>query len=349
MKFSLLHLPTFYADVHGSDAQFYQYILEQSDRAEQHGFHSVWFAEHHFHTYGGHIPSVPILATAVAMRTTRVRLGSGICLIPLQDPIRVAEQFAMLDCLSAGRLEFGIGRGFQKSEYDNFGRDMGDSRELFEEAYTLIKKAWTEDNFSFEGKFRQVRDITVVPKPIQKLPPFYVACIFTEESFAWAGTQGHNLMTVPYAAPTTKFINGRIATYRDARRVAGHPGSGEILGVYHFYCAEAAEQAITDTRDPLMRYVQSVIDSNTEAAYSNQYQAYKSLSEAFRGVTYETLYPQKVIIGDPAQCAARIAEIQQLGVTNISLLVDFGGLGQAKILASMDRFAREVMPRVANQ
>lgn len=346
MKFSLIHLPTFYPEVHHSDAQFYQYILEQSDRAELHGFHSVWFAEHHFHTYGGHIPSVPILATAVAMRTKRVRLGSGICLIPLQDPIRVAEQFAMLDCLSGGRLEFGIGRGFQKSEYDAFERDMGDSRRLFEEAHALIKKAWTEDHFSFEGKFRQVRNITVIPKPVQKLPPFYVACIFTEESFAWTGAQGHNLMTVPYAAPTPKFINGRIATYQDARRAAGFTTPGEILGVYHFYCAETREQAIADTRGPMMRYVQSVIDSNEEAAYSNQYQAYKSLSEAFRGVTYETLYPHKVVIGDPAQCAARIAEIRALGITNISLLADFGGIGQQKILGSMDRFAREVMPRV---
>ncbi len=181
---------------------------------------------------------------------------------------------------------------------------MGDSRLLFEEAHALIKKAWTEDHFSFEGKFRQVRNITVIPKPVQKLPPFYVACIFTEESFAWAGAQGHNLMTVPYAAPTAKFINGRIATYQDARRAAGFTTPGEILGVYHFYCAQTSEQAIADTRGPMMRYVQSVIDSNEEAAYSNQYQAYKSLSEAFRGVTYETLYPHKVVIGDPAQCAA---------------------------------------------
>jgi natural product biosynthesis luciferase-like monooxygenase protein len=346
MKFSLLHLPTFYPEVHHSDAQFYQNILEQCDRAEQLGFHSVWFAEHHFHPYGGHVSSVPVLATAVAMRTKRIRLGSGICLIPLQDPIRVAEQFAMLDCLSGGRLEFGIGRGFQRSEYDAFECDMGDSRALFEEAHALIKKAWTEDHFSFDGKFRQVRNLTVIPKPVQKLPPIYVACIFTEESFTWAGTQGYNLMTVPYAAPTPNFINGRIATYQDARHAAGFNTPGEILGVYHFYCAENPEQAIADTRGPLLRYVQSVIDSNAEVAYSNQYQSYSSLSEAFRGLTYETLYPHKVIIGDPAQCAARIQEIRALGITNVSLLVDFGGIGQAKILASMDRFEREVLPRV---
>lgn len=346
MKFSLLHLPTFYPDVHHDDARFYRYMLEQSDRAEQLGFHSVWFAEHHFHPYGGHIPSVPVLATAVAMRTQRVRLGSGICLIPLQDPIRVAEQFAMLDCLSGGRLEFGVGRGFQRSEYDAFERDMADSRALFEEAYEIIIKAWTEDNFSYQGRFRQLKNLTVLPKPVQKLPPTYAACIFTEESFTWAGSQGLNLMTVPYASPTPKFINGRIDLYREARRAAGHSTPGEILGVYHFYCAETNEQAIADTRGPLARYVQTVVDSNEESAYSDQYKMYKSFSDAFRGVSFETLYPHKVIIGDPAQCAARIAEIRAMGITNIGLLVDFGGIGQDKLLASMDRFAREVMPRV---
>ena len=345
MRFSILHLPTYYPEYHGSEAQFYQAILAECDRAETHGFHSAWFAEHHFHAYGGHIPSVPVLASAVAQRTKKLRLGSGICLIPLQDPIRVAEQFAMLDCLSGGRLEFGIGRGFQKMEYDAFERGMDDSRVLFEEAHDIIMKAWTENNFSYAGKFRQVKNLTVIPKPVQKLPPIYVACIFTEESFAWTGTQGYNLMTVPYAAPDPKFIIGRIAHYRAARAVAKHPGQGEVMAVYHFYCGETAEQAIADTREPMLRYVQAVIASNKEAAYSEQYKMYAALPQAFAGFTYETLYPQRVIFGDPAQCAARIEEIAAMGVTNVSLLVDFGGLPHAKIMASMDRFAEAVMPR----
>lgn len=345
MRFSLLHLPTYYQNCHGSEAQFYQAMLEQCDRAERHRFHSAWFAEHHFHDYGGHIPSVPVLASAVAQRTQHLRLGSGICLIPLQDPVRVAEQYAMLDCLSNGRLEFGIGRGFQKSEYDAFERRMDDSRVLFEEAHDIIIKAWTENNFSYDGKFRQIKNLTVIPKPVQKLPPIYVACIFTEESFAWAGSQGYNLMTVPYAAPNPNFIIGRINHFRAARTAAGHTGNGEVLGVYHFYCAETNEQAVADTREPMMRYVQAVVSSNKEAAYSDQYKMYKSLPEAFAGFTYEALYPQRVVFGDPDQVAARISEIIAMGITNIGFVVDFGGLPQAKILASMDRFAKEVMPR----
>jgi natural product biosynthesis luciferase-like monooxygenase protein len=345
MKFSLLHLPTYFPEVHGSEAQFYQSILAQCDRAETHGFHSVWFAEHHFHNYGGHIPSVPVLASAVAQRTKNIRLGSGICLIPLQDPIRVAEQYAMLDCLSGGRLEFGIGRGFQKMEYDAFERDMGDSRALFEEAHDIIMKAWTCKEFSHDGKFRKLKHIEVTPKPVQKLPPVYVACIFTEESFEWTGKMGYNLMTVPYASPDPKFIIGRINHFRAARETAGHAGAGEVLGVYHFYCGETNEQAEAETRGPMMRYIQAVVESNKEAAYSGEYKMYKALPQAFAGTTYESLYPNRVIFGDPDQCANRIREITAMGVTNISLLIDFGGIELAKMMASLDRFARHVMPR----
>jgi len=141
MRFSLFHLPSFFPQFHTSEAQFYQDMLAETDRADALGFHSVWLAEHHFHNYGGHLPSVPVLGSAIAQRTKQIRIGSGICLVPLQDPVRVAEEYAMLDCLSGGRLEFGIGRGFQKMEYDAFERNMGDSRALFEEAHDIIMKA----------------------------------------------------------------------------------------------------------------------------------------------------------------------------------------------------------------
>ena len=153
MKISLFHLPSFFPEVHKSDAQFYQDMLAETDIAESLGFHSVWFAEHHFYNYGGHLPSVPVIGAAVAQRTKNIRIGSGIALLPLQDPIRIAEEYAMLDCLSGGRLEFGIGRGFQKGEYDAFERDMGDSRALFEEAHDIIINAWTSEKHSFNGSF----------------------------------------------------------------------------------------------------------------------------------------------------------------------------------------------------
>ncbi len=346
MKFSLFHLPSFFPQFHHSEEQFYQDMLTETDKADAYGFHSAWFAEHHFHPYGGHIPSVPVLGAAVAQRTKNIRIGSGIALLPLQDPIRLAEEYAMLDCLSRGRLEFGIGRGFQKMEYDAFERNMGDSRTLFEESHDIILNAWTKERFSYVGKFRTVHNLQVLPKPIQKLPPIYVACIFTAESFQWTGKMGYNLMVVPYAA-SAEFITSQINLFRETRIAHGHPAAAEVLGVYHFYCGETPEKAREEPREAMLRYVSAVVDANQESAYSDQYQVYQGLKQAFQGMDYEGyLYPNRIIFGDPDQCVERLKQIQSMGITNVSLLINFGGLDHSKVMASFDRFAKHVIPRV---
>ena len=346
MKFSLFHLPSFFPQFHHSEEQFYQDMLTETDKADAYGFHSAWFAEHHFHPYGGHIPSVPVLGAAVAQRTKNIRIGSGIALLPLQDPIRLAEEYAMLDCLSRGRLEFGIGRGFQKMEYDAFERNMGDSRTLFEESHDIILNAWTKERFSYVGKFRTVHNLQVLPKPIQKLPPIYVACIFTAESFQWTGKMGYNLMVVPYAA-SAEFITSQINLFRETRIAHGHPAAAEVLGVYHFYCGETPEKAREEPREAMLRYVSAVVDANQESAYSDQYKVYQGLKQAFQGMDYEGyLYPNRIIFGDPDQCVERLKQIQSMGITNVSLLINFGGLDHNKVMVSLDRFAKHVIPRV---
>jgi natural product biosynthesis luciferase-like monooxygenase protein len=346
MKFSLFHLPTFFPQFHASEARFYQEMLEETDRAETLGFHSVWFAEHHFYNYGGHIPSVPVLGAAVAQRTQRLRIGSGITLLPLQDPIRVAEEFALLDCLSGGRLEFGIGRGFQKVEYDAFERNMGDSRVLFEEAHDIIMKAWTQERFSHEGKFRRVHNLQVIPKPVQKPPPVYVAAIFTPDSFEWTGRMGYNVMVVPYAVAQPETLAGNLKLLRDTRLAHGHATEPDVLAVYHFYCGETTEKAKEEARDAMMRYIDAAAEPNQELAYSAQYAGYEKLREGFKRMDYDKyLYPHRVIFGDPDQCAERIRQIRANGMTNVGLLANFGGLEHAKVMASLDRFAKYVMPR----
>jgi alkanesulfonate monooxygenase SsuD/methylene tetrahydromethanopterin reductase-like flavin-dependent oxidoreductase (luciferase family) len=145
MKLSLFYLPTYVPHLNGSVAQFYKDILEEIEFADQNGLDAVWFAEHHFFGYGGMIPSVPVLAATAAQRTRRIRIGSGVALIVLNDPLRVAEEFAMLNNLSGGRLDFGIGRAFQRVEYDAFGVPMDESRARFNEALEIILKAWSNE------------------------------------------------------------------------------------------------------------------------------------------------------------------------------------------------------------
>jgi alkanesulfonate monooxygenase SsuD/methylene tetrahydromethanopterin reductase-like flavin-dependent oxidoreductase (luciferase family) len=182
---------------------------------------------------------------------------------------------------------------------------------------------------------------------VQKLPPVYVAAIFTPDSFEWTGRMGYNLMIVPYAVAKPEILAGNLKLFRDTRTTHGHTAEPEVLAVYHFYCGETNEKAKEEAREPMMRYLRSAAEPNQEAAYSAQYAGYEKLSEGFKRMDYDTyLYPHRLIVGDPDQCAERIAQVHATGVTNVGLIANFGGLEHAKVLASLDRFAKHVMPRV---
>jgi natural product biosynthesis luciferase-like monooxygenase protein len=347
MKFSLFYLTTYFPEVHGSERGLYAQILEQIDEGERIGLHSVWLAEHHFFDYGGHVPSIPVLGATIAARTTKMKIASGIAMIGLQDPIRVAEQFAMLDQLSGGRVIFGIGRGFQKCEFDAFQRNLDDSRIAFEEAHEVIRRAWTEERFSFDGKFTRVKNLRVIPKPLQKpMPPIYVACTFTPQSFHWTGAQGHNLMVVPYAAPDLAIVKQNVDLYRSALAGSGRSTGGDVICASHMYCAASAEKGKEEPRAPLMRYLARFSESTRDAQHSEAYAGYDGLSEALTKFDYDTfLYPNRVIFGDPDQCVERVRALEAMGVTHVGLVIDFGGLAREQILRSLERFRQYVIPK----
>jgi len=153
------------------------------------------------------------------------------------------------------------------------------------------------------------------------------------------------VMTVPYAAANPEFLVGKINLFNDNRKAHGYKAAAEVLGVYHFYCGETPEKAKEEPRDAVMRYVGAAAAANQEAAYSDQYTIYQGLKNAFQAMDYDYLYPSRVIFGDPDQCIERIKQVLAVGVTNVSLLVNFGGLDHGKIMASLDRFAKYVLPK----
>jgi len=136
MKFGLLYIPDYYPDRYKSASHYYGEMMEQIQHAEELGFDGVFFAEHYVGGYA--FPSPPVFAAAVAQRTKRIRLGTGVTLLPLSNPIRTAEEYAMLDVLSEGRLDFGIGRGVLKAEYELFDIDEAESQGRFREALEVI-------------------------------------------------------------------------------------------------------------------------------------------------------------------------------------------------------------------
>jgi alkanesulfonate monooxygenase SsuD/methylene tetrahydromethanopterin reductase-like flavin-dependent oxidoreductase (luciferase family) len=185
----------------------YEETIEQIVYAEALGFDAAWLAELHFNPLFSVMPAPLLLAAALAQRTTRIRLGTAVLLLPLQHPLRTAEEAAVVDLLSQGRLELGVGRGMITIHFQGFNVPREESRARFEEALTLINQAWTQETCSFDGKLFQVPPTAVVPKPWQKPhPPLRIAAN-SPETAVFAGEQGYSVFWRPRSTRGQNSLN----------------------------------------------------------------------------------------------------------------------------------------------
>lgn len=328
-------------------ARFYRDFMEECVRAEALGFHSAWVSEHHFSDYGGICPSPQVYLAAVAQRTRRLRLGTGVVLLPFHRALTVAEEFAMLDVLSGGRVDLGVGRGWLPHEFAHFGVSMDETRGRLEEGVAVILKAWTEERFTYEGRFTRVRDIEVLPKPVQAPhPPLWIAGLRTPDTFDWIGRHGYHLQAVPYVLPSGALLEENIARYRRALAEHGHHGR-EIALLYHLYVAETADAARRDAEEALLRYLTQIRALAAGLSWtSTEYAQYERAKEHRAALSYERLVDDRVIVfGTPDQCIETIRWAQKTyGMTYFMGLVNYGGLEHDRVVRSLDLFARHVMP-----
>src|SRR5579884_3702077 len=148
MRFDMNMLPMYFPDIHPPFDRYFEDILDEVALAEDLGFECFWFTEHHFYLYGGPIPNPAVFLSAAAARTSKIKLGTAISIVPLRHPLQTAEDYAMMDAISGGRLEFGVGRGNTPLDYTLYGVDQSDTRSRFEEAMEVIEKAWTQERFT---------------------------------------------------------------------------------------------------------------------------------------------------------------------------------------------------------
>ena len=184
MKFGIFTIVPWHEDFTPADAL--NQALEQVEFADKMGIDEVWLGEHRFSRHGL-LSGIFSFLGAVAARTKRIRIGTAVVVLPLHNPILVAEETAMLDVISGGRFNFGIGAGYQRQEFDGIGVDINESRERFTEAVDVIIKAWTEERLTYHGKFTNVDDLLVLPKPLQKpYPPLFQAVSTSPASVEFA-------------------------------------------------------------------------------------------------------------------------------------------------------------------
>jgi alkanesulfonate monooxygenase SsuD/methylene tetrahydromethanopterin reductase-like flavin-dependent oxidoreductase (luciferase family) len=336
-----------------SNADFYAELLDQVGYAEELGFDSVWFAEHHFHEKYGVCPSPPVLMAAAAQRTRRIRLGSGVTLLPFHNPLRVAEDYAMVDLLSQGRLDFGAGRAFLRHEFVGFQISVEESRERFDEALDIILKAWTGERFSYEGKYYRVRDTALSIVPVQRPhPPVWIAAV-SPETPVLAARKGFPVLLVSagFKAADSKMgrtLGATLQAFGEAYVTAGHgEARPELPIVYYTHVGKSRAQIREDTEKHITRYFRTVpIPPPPEGEPLTELtRKYEELRKWNQTVTYDQLLEQNVILfGDPVRCREKIQVMQEAGITSLLCFMNFGGLVHEKVRESMRLFAEEVMP-----
>jgi alkanesulfonate monooxygenase SsuD/methylene tetrahydromethanopterin reductase-like flavin-dependent oxidoreductase (luciferase family) len=332
-----------------SPVQRYRDTLDQAIHAEALGFESVWPVEQHFNADLSILPSPLLMLAALAERTRTLRLGIAIVLLPLSHPVRVAEEIATLDVLSNGRVEFGIGRGSIPTHFAGFGVAQTESRDRFLESLEVILQAWTQDRVSFHGRFFQVDNVSVVPKPVQQPhPPIRVAAN-SADTFALMGQMGYPIFAASQVNPFHR-IREFLPLYHQARKVAGHPTStaADVTVLMPLYVGDSPAE-IRRVLEPSIRHwlqTASLLYSSPHAETGPEAGRLKELSQRARRMTYEQVCEVMAVFDTPEACVERLRRFQQeFGMGQVICWFNPGGLvPHDQVMRSMERFAAKVMP-----
>src|ERR1051325_5565445 len=239
---------------------YFDECLRMVSQADEMGFHHVRIVEHYFHRYGGYSPNPIVFLSAAAQRSRRLKLITGAVLPAFNHPLKLAGEIGMLDGISKGRLEVGFARAFLPHEFGRFGVALDESRARFQEGIEVVRDLLEKEQVSHKGRFHSFPPTTSLPRPTQKpRPPFWIAALATEESFVYAGQQGHSIMAIPLLGAKMRPL---IQTYREAWRAAGHAGPGRVMLAYHMFCCEDAEKARNLARDPVNHYLRSLVEAD---------------------------------------------------------------------------------------
>ena len=345
MEFGLFFLMQ--RDERWSEQAVYEGDLAQMLAAEALGYESAWIAEHHFNDYGL-CPAPQVLAAFMAARTSTIRLGMGVSLLPLHHPIDLAEQLAVLDVVSGGRLDVGIGRGGTLQDYQTFRSERTEARLRIEEGIALMQQCWTGAPFDFNGQFHSAERLHVRPRPLQRPhPPLFVAAN-SEDSVLSAARLG--LPTLSSFFVPVPELQRRRQLYRDTARAAGRT-EAEIAalerrcgGMRVVHVAPDREDALRTTEPAFMSYQRKMAALRSDATGGNVPNSFDRSLLRLRAFQ-EYLADGWALIGTPEEVREGLQQfVDATGYHRVLLLMALPGLDTTRALRSMRLFAEEVAP-----
>ena len=338
LAFSLYYFGNYPAEHH---ADKYRLLLESAKFADQHDFAAVWLPERHFHAVGGFSPNPSLLAAALARDTERIALRGGSVVLPLHHPVRIAEEWSVVDNLSHGRVGMSIASGWHPNDFIFAPERFERRREICLEDIGTIQKLWRGETLPMRAGAGTDFDVKLFPQPVQPQLPVWLTCIH-EDSFVKAGEQGMGVLGY-LMNQTVDEVAAKIARYRHALARAGHdPAKGHVTILVHTFVGDDPEAARARARGPLREYLRSFLDNSQKRLESQHGQSVDVAAEDLEYLldkSFDDYVQGKALIGSPESCAAVVERLRAIGVDEIGCFIDFGVDADA-VLASLPALDR---------
>ena len=322
-------------------ANKYRLMLESARFADDHSFVAVWTPERHFHAFGGPYPNPSVTGAAIAACTTRVQVRAGSCVMPLHHPVRVAEEWAVIDNLTNGRAGISFASGWQPDDFLLRPENYADRNSAMLAGIDMVRRLWRGEKVTFPGAIGRDVEVATQPRPIQRELPFWITTAGNPETYRTAGALGANVLT-HLLGQSLEEVAQKIAIYRDARAAAGHdPSTGIVSLMLHTFVGESVDRVREIVRQPMKEYLRSSVSLIKGFAWT--FPAFKrpagtnatpndidlgSLTaeelDAILEFAFERYFETSGLFGTPESCQAMIARCQDAGVDEIACLIDFG-------------------------
>jgi len=326
-------------------AERFEEVIELIAFAEELGFDVAWLAELHFGGAFSLLANPLMLIPVIAQRTKRIRLGTAVTLLPLQHPLSCAEQAATADILSGGRLEFGVGRGSIPSQFHGFRIDVAENRARFDECLAIVRRAWTEERFSHRGRFYDIEEIAVVPRPLQRPHPPIRVAVHSEESFAHIADTGLPIYSGTTTTPLPQ-LRDYMALYRRRLVAAGHAWQPEQMALMlPMYVGD--REAMRPGVHKYYRNLQAIFSAIPDS-YAEHLPRLDTINQNVANLPFEKFCRDQGVFGDTAEVIDRLqAAREDFGLSQVICWFDQGNmLPRKEVERTMRRFAETVMPKL---
>lgn len=344
IEFSLFYFSSYASE---NDNDKYRLLLEGAKFADQNRFSAVWTPERHFHDFGGLYPNPAVTSAAIAAITNNIRIMSGSVVSPLHSPIRIAEDWSVVDNLSNGRIGISFASGWQPNDFAIMPGNYERRKDIMFEQIEIVRKLWKGESVEFDSPNGKKILIKTLPKPVQKELPIWITAASNPETFQMAGERGFNILT-HLLGQSIDDLEEKINVYRNAWRENGHgPGGGHVSLMLHTFVGENLQEVKETVREPMKQYLKSAMSLVQMASWyfpvynqgnADIAEAAANLSEedknAILNHSFERYFETSALLGTPETCLETIKKIKRVGVDEVACLVDFG-VASEKVLSHL--------------